>query len=452
MTSTTLIADIRDSKGTAIAGYLRVTLTAPLTIDGVTYQTVPATIPLVAGMATFTLVATDEAKIPYLFEIIKQSGSPVVEERIRSFEAIVYPSGTPVNLGDLDSTSGVANDSLYASLTAIVRKLYTSDQFWEQAQNEMFPHKGTYSSASWYRRGNIVEFQDNAYLYVAEVSQRGITPGTDTTIWHKMIGKGATGAGTTGSNAPYDSVGWLNNTDAPSKNAVRNIIETLATKAEVMAKVSAASPALTGTPTAPTAALNTNTTQIATTAFVQSLIDTIRLQLIPVGTVLPYAGTSAPTGFVMCDGRKLSRTTYAALFAVLGTAFNTSGETASEFRLPDFRGRTPVGLDNMSALMGAGGVIASLTTLGQKLGAATHTLTISEMPNHDHATGTGSSNVFGSGGLFPVELSGVGSGGFFSPSGMGRLQVPTTGLQGGGGAHNNLQPLIGMNWIIAAGV
>lgn len=457
MATTTIQADVRDSKGTAIAGYIRVTLTAPLTIDGVTYQSVPATIPLVAGAATFTLVSTDIEKIPYLFEIIKQSGNPIVEERIRSFEAIVYQSGVPVNLGDLDSTSGVANDSLYASLTAIVRKLYTSDQFWEQAQNEMFPHKGTYSADAWYRRGNLVEFQDDAYLYVAEVSQRGIAPGTNGAIWHKLVGKGTTGSGTTGSNATYDPVGWLNNLDAPSKNAVRNQIELLATKAEVNSKVSANNAALTGIPTAPTAALNTRTSQLANTEFTQQLVDSIRLQLTPVGSIFAYAGTSAPTGFVMADGRTLSRTTYAALFAVLGTSFNTGGEASTDFRVPDLRGRAIAGTDNMSVLRGAAGRL-SLATLGASGGVETSALTSGQIPSHSHNTRTRASIREASGfGLttsstFVNRVAVYTSDPTVTLPGISTDTEASTSNTGNGEAVSRLQPTLALNYIIATGI
>ncbi|MEM7182654.1 MAG: phage tail protein [Spirochaetota bacterium] len=65
--------------------------------------------------------------------------------------------------------------------------------------------------------------------------------------------------------------------------------------------------------------------------------------LIPVGTILPYAAASVPpTGFLLCDGSAVSRTTYASLFAVLGTTLG-SGDGSTTFNLPDTKAAMPVG-------------------------------------------------------------------------------------------------------------
>jgi microcystin-dependent protein len=116
-------------------------------------------------------------------------------------------------------------------------------------------------------------------------------------------------------------------------------------------KAPLASPALTGTPTAPTAAVGTNTTQIATTAFVQIAN--------PTGAIVAFAGSSAPSGWLMCDGRStgISRTTYAGLFAVIGTTYG-SGDGSTTFNLPDLRGRVIAGEDDM------GGTAANRLTSG----------------------------------------------------------------------------------------
>ncbi|MEM7179569.1 MAG: phage tail protein [Spirochaetota bacterium] len=65
-------------------------------------------------------------------------------------------------------------------------------------------------------------------------------------------------------------------------------------------------------------------------------------RLVPVGTTLPYAGSSAPTGFLLCDGSAVSRTTYADLFAILGTTWG-SGDGSTTFNLPDARAAVPAG-------------------------------------------------------------------------------------------------------------
>lgn len=68
--------------------------------------------------------------------------------------------------------------------------------------------------------------------------------------------------------------------------------------------------------------------------------------LAPTGVVLPFAGASAPTGWLLCAGQAVSRTTYSDLFAVISTAHG-AGDGSTTFNLPDYRGRTPAGLDNM---------------------------------------------------------------------------------------------------------
>lgn len=65
----------------------------------------------------------------------------------------------------------------------------------------------------------------------------------------------------------------------------------------------------------------------------------------PTGSVIPYAGKSAPDGWLLCDGAAVSRTTYADLFAVIGTTFG-SGDGSTTFNLPDLRGRVAVGVDS----------------------------------------------------------------------------------------------------------
>lgn len=66
-------------------------------------------------------------------------------------------------------------------------------------------------------------------------------------------------------------------------------------------------------------------------------------EVVPIGVVLPYAGSSAPTGFLLCDGSAVSRTTYSALFAIISTTFGV-GDGSTTFNLPDMRSRMPIGV------------------------------------------------------------------------------------------------------------
>lgn len=98
---------------------------------------------------------------------------------------------------------------------------------------------------------------------------------------------------------------------------------------------------------------------------------------IPTGTIVSFAGgsTSVPSGWLLCDGSTVSQTTYADLYALVTTVYNTGGEPAGFFRLPNLKGRIPVGRDSSDA---------AFDTLGETGGAKTHTLTTSEMPAHTH--------------------------------------------------------------------
>lgn len=102
-----------------------------------------------------------------------------------------------------------------------------------------------------------------------------------------------------------------------------------------------ASPALTGIPTAPTASTGTRSTQLATTAFVGAESQIAA----PTGSVYTFAGSTVPTGWLKCNGALLSRTTYAALFAVIGTTYG-AGDGSTTFALPDLRGEFVRGADD----------------------------------------------------------------------------------------------------------
>jgi microcystin-dependent protein len=160
--------------------------------------------------------------------------------------------------------------------------------------------------------------------------------------------------------------------------------------------------------------------------------------IIPVGSLMPYAGTSAPTGWTLCFGQAVSRTTFADLFAVVGTTYGI-GDGSTTFNLPDLRGRVVAGKDDMGGtsanrLTGlSGGVNGDV--LGAAGGAEIHTLTTAEMPSHTHTITYGVDDVNGGGGTFPSYLEDTG-------------RTETANATGGGGAHNNVQPTFILNYII----
>lgn len=100
---------------------------------------------------------------------------------------------------------------------------------------------------------------------------------------------------------------------------------------------------------------------------------TIWAGLLPVGALIPFAGSSAPDGFLLCNGDAVSRTTYAELFAEIGTTFG-EGDGSTTFNLPDFRGRMAIGV----------AASGTASALGETGGAIDHTHT---GPSHSHGSG-----------------------------------------------------------------
>ena len=94
------------------------------------------------------------------------------------------------------------------------------------------------------------------------------------------------------------------------------------------------SPTFTGTPNVPTAPTGTSTKQAASTAFVQTEIANKVNEVVPIGTIIAFAANSAPTGYVLCNGANVSRTTYSNLFAVIGTTYG-AGDGSTTFTLPN---------------------------------------------------------------------------------------------------------------------
>lgn len=95
--------------------------------------------------------------------------------------------------------------------------------------------------------------------------------------------------------------------------------------------------------------------------------------IVPIGAVMPYAGTTAPANYLMCDGSVVSQTTYAGLFAVCGFTYGTA--PTGMFRLPDLQGRAPYGYT-------AG--VAEFNAMAKAGGVTTVTLTTSNLPSHTH--------------------------------------------------------------------
>ncbi|HEC26694.1 MAG TPA: tail fiber protein [Gammaproteobacteria bacterium] len=110
------------------------------------------------------------------------------------------------------------------------------------------------------------------------------------------------------------------------------------------------------------------------------------------GVMLDYGGATAPTGYLLCDGTAVSRTTYSDLFTVIGTLFGV-GDGSTTFNVPDRRGRSSAGLDNMGGTSADTITDTAADIVGGVFGAETHTMTTAEIAEHGH---TGSTNSTGS--------------------------------------------------------
>lgn len=154
----------------------------------------------------------------------------------------------------------------------------------------------------------------------------------------------------------------------------------------------------------------------------------------PIGVVLPFAGTTAPTDWLLCYGQAVSRTTYAALFASLGTTYGT-GDGSTTFNLPDLRGRVSAGKDDMGGTAAnritsaAGGITA--TTLGANGGDA-------RLQAHNHTMqATYGANPW--------------TGGYLaSTDGAGTILTSRVSSTAGDGSSGNVQPTVILNYIIRA--
>lgn len=148
--------------------------------------------------------------------------------------------------------------------------------------------------------------------------------------------------------------------------------------------------------------------------------DNIEKSVCPVGTIVSYAGLTAPNGWLICNGQSLSKNDYLDLFNVI--EYTYGGEN-DNFNIPNLNGKIPVGLDTTQE---------EFNETGKTGGEKTHTLTVDEMPSHGHSI-TAKTALMQAGSNYGTYIA------------NGTLNTSETG---GGQAHNNLQPYITLNYII----
>lgn len=152
--------------------------------------------------------------------------------------------------------------------------------------------------------------------------------------------------------------------------------------------------------------------------------------VMPAGAVLPYAASAAPAGFLLCDGSAVSRTTYARLFATIGTTYG-AGDGSTTFNVPNMADRMPVGVSGTKALGSAGG-------------AASVTLAAANLPNHTHTIGVNYQSTTTTGGT-AIRVTDVAN----TTGGTGTLATGNTGNGGFANTAVNIQnPYRALNFII----
>jgi len=181
--------------------------------------------------------------------------------------------------------------------------------------------------------------------------------------------------------------------------------------------------------------------------------------LLPVGLIMPFAGTEIPNGWLRCDGSEISKAQYPRLFASVGGTYGTPSN-ANNFLLPDLRGRTLIGTGD-----GPGLTNRVLAATG---GAETVALTADEMPAHTHTGTTDSAGDHNHTVSNTVQKTGLNTpGSLDNDSGAGGTEIDniatatittstagahthsfTTNSTGSGSAHNNMQPFMALNYII----
>jgi microcystin-dependent protein len=163
-----------------------------------------------------------------------------------------------------------------------------------------------------------------------------------------------------------------------------------------------------------------------------------------IGQITLFAGTFPPRGYLFCNGQLLAIASNTALFSILGTTYGGNGTT--NFALPNLQGRVPIHAGNGAGL--------SSYVLGQTGGVENVTLTANQIPSHGHSASVNASNgapntVSPAGAVLAVSAQGnayaTGSPGVTAMS----ASAATVANAGGNQGHNNMQPYLALNFIIA---
>ena len=142
---------------------------------------------------------------------------------------------------------------------------------------------------------------------------------------------------------------------------------------------------------------------------------------IPTATIVPWSSASVPTGFLECNGQAVSRSTYSALFAIVGTTYG-AGDGSSTFAVPDLQDNVAVGKSNNKALASSGGANTVAPTGNVAGSTANASLSTAQLASHSHP--------------IPVNQPTTG-GSFFSNLTQGNTRNASTNNTGSGSGHSH---------------
>jgi microcystin-dependent protein len=192
-----------------------------------------------------------------------------------------------------------------------------------------------------------------------------------------------------------------------------------------------------------TVTLDANPT-LALQAATKQYVDSAAAGSSPSGALIMWPTGTAPTGWLLCDGAAVSRSTYAALFAVIGTTFGV-GDNSTTFNLPDYRDRMPIGANTIAASIGATGGSKDATLVSH-----THTASVSD-PGHTHTT---TLNVRRGANALYTNAGWGGGDRTDATNVIGTSNSRVTGItvsnstEGSSGTNANMPPYLGINFII----
>jgi len=183
----------------------------------------------------------------------------------------------------------------------------------------------------------------------------------------------------------------------------------------------------------------TNAQDGATKTYTDTAISTAvaTINSVITGSIQLWPTASAPSGYLLCNGSAVSRTTYATLFAVIGTTFG-AGDTTTTFNLPNYVDKMPIGAGTIAALAATGGSKDAIVV------SHTHTATVTD-PGHNHTFQYAPANYTITGGPSPINSN---------RDGTGTTSTATTGITvansttGSSGTNANLPPYLSISFII----